>query len=735
MRDTELLIDQATGAIVESIDSTLTAQPERFVFGDNLGISVTPLERNTGFDAADKPWRLIDMSNKTIKVAIGTKERTPTNGTFNINTIDDIAYNVSGEDLETALNTDATITSEGGCKVSALSKGGWKVTFLTLGAKTALTSSTNDLTPTATLSIDTINAGGASEFAAFFIRTETNAASSGTLLNDIDSLTYTVATIQAPDAATNQPAIYSFELVGLPVGGTFSIGLDSAFTRQIGYDADSEEINEALIQLTQLASADSVSVEGSSKSFAVSISPDVSAFTASADVTNLQGLNGKQGELNINTVEMIELLNGNSTAQGTFEIVLDDSAGTSKTIHQSSVEIAQDVISSNAPAPSPLIEYALKSDLDALQVEVDAIEARDWVEVPAGSVNGFTPSNGYPAFVVSVLFTLNGTAEFFPENIGSLIVDDRPSIQYGHGSATIRTFNSVQFNRRYISRWTGSTWGDWNQLANADEVVDLTTAQTAAGEKTFTDELRATGQTAVEGSSVMTRELVDERDFLGLVNIWSPPYSRYQVANNGTGSSAITVSSNGVLLQSGTATNGYGRVRFLTEPVGASYYLPLTRPCGVAINFVYAQTSVTATNAVFRLLYGTQTAVQSADANALTVSGFGCEITSDGTNHKIRAVTHDGTIYTAGTWVNFATGDNRQGNRVLAVETDGVGNITAKISGDHGAKPFIEATTTGGPTSDGSGINAQVTAHCAGDSTITPTQTTVYIRAVKIKSF
>jgi len=373
VRDTELLIDQATGAIVESIDSTLTAQPERFVFGDNLGISVTPLERNTGFDAADKPWRLIDMSNKTIKVAIGTKERNPTNGTFNINTIDDIAYNVSGEELETALNTDATITSEGGCKVSALSKGGWKVTFLTLGAKTALTSTTNDLTPTATLSIDTINAGGATEFASFFIRTETNAASSGTLLDDIDALAYTVATVQAPDAVTNQPAIYSFELVGLPVGGTFSIGLDSAFTRQIGYDADSEEINEALIQLTQLASAESVSVEGSAKSFAVSISPDVASFTASADVTNLQGLNGKQGELNINTVEMIELLNGNSTAQGTFEIVLDDSAGTSKTIHQSSVEIAQDVISSNAPAPSPLIEYALKSDLDALQAEVDAI--------------------------------------------------------------------------------------------------------------------------------------------------------------------------------------------------------------------------------------------------------------------------------------------------------------------------------------------------------------------------
>lgn len=255
---------------------------------------------------------------------------------------------------------------------------------------------------------------------------------------------------------------------------------------------------------------------------------------------------------------------------------------------------------------------------------------------------------------------------------------------------------------------------------------------TIAGDQSFTGQLEATGQAASTDDSLMTRSLVrdDAMDILGMQ--FPISLSGAALTSSGTGSNAV-LQPFGIAVVSGTDTSGYGSAQLVTGPGGINPFIDYSRPIKSTISVTFSPTAVTDLSSGFRFYVGS--AVETAlDADMLTNKGFGVEVVQDGSNHKIRAVCHDGTTYTAGSFTNFATGNISIGHYTLTIESDGSGNITAKISSAYGVGTIYTATTTGGPTTLASSANANLMAVATNDSAGTPTSYTARIRAAIYRS-
>ena len=274
----------------------------------------------------------------------------------------------------------------------------------------------------------------------------------------------------------------------------------------------------------------------------------------------------------------------------------------------------------------------------------------------------------------------------------------------------------------------------WTYIkAKADTFyVGLTGNQTVAGDKTFSGQIELTGQSASTDDSAMTRSLGEDWEMTNLGRQFQINLGAASFTSSGTG--AVASGSGGNIgLGSGTSTSGYGRAILLNTPHGLANGAYWNRPIKAAICVAFNNTSVTATNSGFRLWFGATTP-PAFDADALSAAGFGVEYAPDGSNYRIRAFAHDGTTYTAGSWVNIGTGSIvTQGHRSLVIESDGSGNISATITSGFGdSSTTYTATTTGGPTSYIGGASA-LCASSSNDSTGTPSSMFVGIRSAIIK--
>ena len=173
--------------------------------------------------------------------------------------------------------------------------------------------------------------------------------------------------------------VQAVTMTGTATGGTYALTLDGVATGEISHNADDIEIQEAIALLPIVGGdIDLITVTGDARAFTVSFDStlgDLSAMTV--DDSNLVGLTGKSGEFNLNTLEIIELLNGQQSNTGFFEIVLydtDNSQG--ETVSLSSVAVVQDIIPDSPPSVTPVVEYADKihthpiSDITGLQANL-----------------------------------------------------------------------------------------------------------------------------------------------------------------------------------------------------------------------------------------------------------------------------------------------------------------------------------------------------------------------------
>jgi hypothetical protein len=119
------------------------------IFGDSVPLNVRLVEPNPG-GGIDDPWRDVDLDGKTIRVGIGQPGGKPSSGTFTLtyggNATASLPFNATSAQVATALNALASIISAGGVTVSG-AVGGYRIAFVTSGARTAITADTDALYP------------------------------------------------------------------------------------------------------------------------------------------------------------------------------------------------------------------------------------------------------------------------------------------------------------------------------------------------------------------------------------------------------------------------------------------------------------------------------------------------------------------------------------------------------------------------------------------------------------
>jgi len=221
-----------------------------------------------------------------------------------------------------------------------------------------------------------------------------------------------------------------------------------------------------------------------------------------------------EGEPSFNTTELNDLLNADDgddtndipSVDLLFEITATDDDG----IFSSSTAVGRvfhDVNKGNEASPGTANpSYALVAhthtdntdDVTALEVDVAAIEARDWVSVANNSIAESSNPGTWSIGVMSVML-VSGGAGSYPESDGTVYVDRRNT------SNNVREFKGVGGNSYTQSSTSSLSWNmPWVKSiqSNAGVISDALT---------FSGQIELTGQLATTADSAMNRALSDAR--------------------------------------------------------------------------------------------------------------------------------------------------------------------------------------------------------------------------------
>jgi hypothetical protein len=231
----------------------------------------------------------------------------------------------------------------------------------------------------------------------------------------------------------------------------------------------------------------------------------------------------------------------------------------------------------------------------------------------------------------------------------------------------------------------------------------------------------APNQTAASGSSVMTRGLVNTERLLALHSVRI--LGAYAFGASGAGSTAVeNYVRGGTSVNSGTAAAGYGR---------ASVYRGVNRPVGftggginfaqkISVSVLFASSFNTADTVQRIIVGGNGGAPAASDADALSVQGFGLEISrGSGTNLRARLFCRNATTYATSAYTaDFVGSVSYQIQAVLT--SDGAGAVELLLSvSDADKAPSRPSTTpsltlSGGPTAAGGAFIDIVSVNPAG---------------------
>lgn len=358
----EYIVDVENKRLVSSFTSTRTATPESAVFGDTPDISVRLVESNEASNA--NPWRYVDLTGSSIRVAIGNPGGDPTSGTFTLtfsgDTTTALNYNATASEVDTALNALASMVTAGGCTVTDASAG-YQVTFDSTGDQALITATTDSLSPSSSAYIYEATTGDGSTNEVQVVTLEVDNAAYIELTTDIASPSATVTVVREGVTDTTSE-LQRVQIGGDPYLGTWAVTINGNTSEAIAVDATLAEITTAIEGITGIG-ADNVTVTGSTLDFTIQYASSLgNVATATIDVANLTGAVGKTGSIDLNTNQFLELLAGASSAQATLEIVKYDTGNsTSDTVYQGNITCQQDVIPDTPASITPLPSYASAS--------------------------------------------------------------------------------------------------------------------------------------------------------------------------------------------------------------------------------------------------------------------------------------------------------------------------------------------------------------------------------------
>lgn len=363
LRELNLIVDKDSRRLVESFTSTLPAAPQRFVIGDSVPVNVRVVTADPS-----SVWQEVDLTDQSIRLAIGAPAAQPTSGTWTVtyggDTTSALDFDATAAELETALNALASITSAGGVSITKSTSGAYRVVFDSAGARTVFSTDNAGLYPSTDSFISEAVTGDGSTREIVLIKLETQPAAYVELTDPLPSASATVTTVRAGDTDVSEIQRFVFDPV--PYGGSYTITIDGEKTGALAYDADATAIKAAIEALASIG-AGKVTVTGAFPRWTVEFDAsltDVAEMTV--DVTGLTVPVGRSGELSTNTTGIMELLDGAAQAAATLEIeIYDTSESTAFTVVQVPCTVLDDVIGSAPSSQTPLPTYLTADSIGA----------------------------------------------------------------------------------------------------------------------------------------------------------------------------------------------------------------------------------------------------------------------------------------------------------------------------------------------------------------------------------
>lgn len=359
----DYIVDIEGKRLVSSFTSTRTTSPETVIFGDEPDVNVRLVESNPGSSAF--PWRYVDLTGHSIRVAIGNPGGDPISGTFSLtfdgNTTTDLAAGSTAAQVDTALNALTSITSAGGVTVTSAAVGQYQIAFNSAGARNIITANTDALYPASSAYIYEATAGDVSTKEVQVANIEVDNAAYVELTTDIAAPAATVTTVREGVTDTTSE-LQRVEISGDPYLGTFAISINGNTSDAISISASITDLTAAIEGITGIG-AGNVVVTGSITDFTIQFAASLgNVAEAVVDVANLTGAIGKTGTIDFNTNQFLELLNGAASVNATLEIVKFKTVGSkSETVLQVPITCREDVIANTPVSTTPFPAYAAAS--------------------------------------------------------------------------------------------------------------------------------------------------------------------------------------------------------------------------------------------------------------------------------------------------------------------------------------------------------------------------------------
>lgn len=384
-RYTPLWIDPFENRLYTGWQNTQPAFPLVFKQGDKTEVELFLVKKAIGANYQDT---MEFPDGSTIRVAIGKLDTSPTAGTFTVSyggdTTAELAYNASLATISSAINGLASITSEGGVVIEAISSTTFKVSFNNVGARTSLGLDATGLVPTSSARVIEARSGSPSVRAIYILKLFQSVCVYQNSWTDSPS-----PAISVTELATNRTK--RVDISPIPLSGSWSLTTTNAIQPLV--DAAGGDETDVPTYWTQTATSrlpafadnfsnsegdpiwqmDVIRIGLSTWDFSVKTDYDIPVgyampFTVSGNFTKFPS---KVGVLDFNTVEVEYLLNGASSATAYIEVEVEYATGEKWTVLQTTCTIINDLIDQSSYSPisfgTPIEEAPTDGDLYARQ--------------------------------------------------------------------------------------------------------------------------------------------------------------------------------------------------------------------------------------------------------------------------------------------------------------------------------------------------------------------------------
>ena len=365
----KLFIDPKLGLAFGNFAGTSQISKPTFTLGDTAGVEIYLVE-NT--QVSNYPRQEIPFpATPGIKVAIGSIDEAPRAGTWTItfggNTTSALAYNATATQVETALNVLASITSAGGVTVSKIGDN-YNIVFNVVGARALVTTDSSALIPLSTATVAALQEGSANQAAITLLHLQRTVAGLATSFTQTEASVIEMDTLGAWDGSK---ATTRVRISPDPKGGSFTLSFDALVgddvsTSSIQVGASAQDVQNAL-NIKALTDKVTVTQVGA-YAYDITVATQPNGFGLSANYAGLLSYNGYYGELSLNTVEAISLLDGAESVETTLEVEITSDSKT-LTLLQVECTLKNAVIDVGAIQPLVLDTYLSENAADGIYLQ------------------------------------------------------------------------------------------------------------------------------------------------------------------------------------------------------------------------------------------------------------------------------------------------------------------------------------------------------------------------------